>query len=208
MGVNVDVTIFGLEKADVKEHMGDNSTIGSGRDLIELFKYILRTRPATPSNLDLALDGLRRLNLVHADIKKSHRRHQQRDDFVSSSPLWKETIEFVATNEPNVNSSTEASPIPPVATRPLPLFVLDNCFYPEGETWLHVFEPRYRAMMRDIAADDECFGYVFADGAGRLASTGTLCQVIFRQVREWLDGSPACLETPPPLTVQAHWSGT
>lgn len=178
MGLNVNIAAFDLEQNDV---MSDKAVLETGRDLVNLFKHILRTRPATASNLDKALDGLRRLNIVHADIKERHKRWQLREE----SPLWKQEVTFADA----VEKEEENAPTPAVATRSLPLFVLGNCFYPEGETWLHVFEPRYRTMMRDVAEADECFGYIFSDGAGRVASVGTLCQVVFREVLD--DGRQA-----------------
>ena len=92
MGLNVNIAAFDLDQNDVK---GDKAVLETGRDLVNLFKHVLRTRPATASNLDKALDALRRLNIVHADIKERHKRWQLREE----SPLWKQQVTFADAEE-------------------------------------------------------------------------------------------------------------
>ena len=43
--------------------------------------------------------------------------------------------------------------------RNLPLFILGGAFYPQGTSYLNVFEMKYRTMMFDIAKSDDTFGY-------------------------------------------------
>lgn len=45
-------------------------------------------------------------------------------------------------------------------TRELPLFPLQTLLFPGGTLPLHIFEPRYRAMLRACLAGDERFGVV------------------------------------------------
>lgn len=65
----------------------------------------------------------------------------------------------------------------------LPLFILGGAFYPQGISYLNVFEMKYRTMMFDISRGDDTFGYIYSD-AGRIASVGTLCKVTNRQLLE------------------------
>ncbi len=43
-------------------------------------------------------------------------------------------------------------------SRRLPLFPLDVVLFPGVELPLHVFEPRYQALLADVLAGDQCFG--------------------------------------------------
>lgn len=47
-----------------------------------------------------------------------------------------------------------------MASRRLPMFPLSAVLFPGAELPLHVFEPRYRALMDDCLAGDGCFGVV------------------------------------------------
>jgi Lon protease-like protein len=40
---------------------------------------------------------------------------------------------------------------------------------------------KYRTMMFDIAQKDDVFGYIHSEG-GKIASVGTLCKVVDRQL--------------------------
>jgi Lon protease-like protein len=75
------------------------------------------------------------------------------------------------------------SSIPPVSSnvREMPLFLLGGAFFPNGNTFLHVFEMKYRTMMFDLSQSDDVFGYIHSDG-GQIASIGTTCKVTQRQL--------------------------
>ena len=47
-----------------------------------------------------------------------------------------------------------------VAERRIPMFPLGTVLFPGALLPLHVFEPRYRALVADCLADDRCFGVV------------------------------------------------
>jgi Lon protease-like protein len=49
-----------------------------------------------------------------------------------------------------------------VTTRSLPLFPLGMVLYPGVAVPLHLFEPRYRQMLRDVQAGDKRFGIICA----------------------------------------------
>jgi Lon protease-like protein len=54
-------------------------------------------------------------------------------------------------------------------TRLLPLFPLPIVQFPGAITPLHIFEPRYRKLLKDVLASDKSFGIIFASdesGAG------------------------------------------
>jgi ATP-dependent Lon protease len=61
----------------------------------------------------------------------------------------------------------------------LPLFPLhDGVMFPGMAVPLHVFEPRYRALIRDVLADHRCFSIVrVADPAADLAGNPAICSV-------------------------------
>jgi uncharacterized protein len=79
----------------------------------------------------------------------------------------------------------------------LPFFPLHAVVFPHLPLPLHIFEPRYRAMARDLMAEDSPFGGRFVVGmivqgreAGdpdaRTTSTGTICEV--RTAEQLADG--------------------
>ncbi|MBK6796831.1 MAG: LON peptidase substrate-binding domain-containing protein [Acidobacteria bacterium] len=45
----------------------------------------------------------------------------------------------------------------------IPLFPLDLVQFPGAITPLHIFEPRYRQMLKDVMAGDKSFGIIFRD---------------------------------------------
>ena len=54
-----------------------------------------------------------------------------------------------------------------LAVRELPLFPLpDVVLFPQEVLPLHIFEPRYRMMLRTVMADDRRFGVVRWDPSG------------------------------------------
>jgi len=92
------------------------------------------------------------------------------------SSLWKERVQYVDLS----NASPETA-----TSRPLPLFLLGGAFYPQGTTFLNVFEMKYRTMMFDVANSDELFGYIHTNQkTGQIASVGTLCKIVDRQLLE------------------------
>lgn len=94
---------------------------------------------------------------------------------VDESGLWKERVEYIDLSINNVEPSPTA--------RTLPLFLLPGAFYPMGESFLNIFEMKYRTMMFDCAKSDDCFGYIHTDRrSGAIASIGTLCKISDRQL--------------------------
>ncbi|MCU1428106.1 MAG: peptidase family protein [Actinomycetia bacterium] len=75
------------------------------------------------------------------------------------------------------------------------MFPLGTVLFPYGLLPLHVFEPRYRAMMRDCAREDHEFGVVLIErgsevGGGDVRfSIGTLARIV--QIAELDDGGYA-----------------
>jgi Lon protease-like protein len=61
--------------------------------------------------------------------------------------------------------------------------MLGTAFYPSGNTFLNIFEMKYRTMMFDIAQTDDMFGYIHSDG-GRLGTVGTICRVVERKLED------------------------
>jgi hypothetical protein len=59
-------------------------------------------------------------------------------------------------------------------TRSLPLFPLDAILYPGTRTALHIFEPKYRAMLSDILAGDHEFGLLPPGDDGGAPPPGTI----------------------------------
>ena len=90
--------------------------------------------------------------------------------------LWSERVEYV--------DLSAADSLPSSTARSLPLFMLGGAFYPQGITYLNVFEMRYRTMMFDCANSDDMFGYIHCDEGGRIASYGTMCKITYRQLLE------------------------
>lgn len=70
------------------------------------------------------------------------------------------------------------------ATRVVPMFPLGGVLFPHAPLPLHVFEPRYRAMVRDLLAGDGEFGVVLIErghevGGGDVRfSVGTLARLL------------------------------
>ncbi|KAJ1385505.1 PUA-like domain-containing protein [Ochromonadaceae sp. CCMP2298] len=98
------------------------------------------------------------------------------DELWEPDSLFNERLEYV--------DLSNASP-PSDTSRTLPLFLLDSPFFPQGSTALNVFEMKYRTMMFDISKADEIFGYIHSNSkTGEIASVGTMCKVVERQLRE------------------------
>ncbi len=76
--------------------------------------------------------------------------------------------------------------------RRLPMFPLGTVLFPHASMPLHVFEPRYRAMMRDCLEADRRFGVVLIErgsevgGGDQRSTVGT--QVIITRAGELPDG--------------------
>lgn len=79
-----------------------------------------------------------------------------------------------------------------MAPRTLPMFPLGNVLVPSALLPLHVFEPRYRALVRDVLAADRTFGVVLIErghevGGGDVRGTlGTVARVL--EAEEFDDG--------------------
>jgi len=72
------------------------------------------------------------------------------------------------------------------APRIVPVFPLaDTVFFPRTSLPLHIFEPRYRAMVRDASAGDKLIAIALADG-DEFHSVGTVGQI--RELRPLEDG--------------------
>jgi len=73
-----------------------------------------------------------------------------------------------------------------LAVRELPLFPLpDLVLFPQEVLPLHIFEPRYRMMLRTVLAEDRRFGVVRWDPESqRMASVGCCAEVIHCQTEE------------------------
>jgi ATP-dependent Lon protease len=73
-----------------------------------------------------------------------------------------------------------------MTTRRIPLFPLNVVLFPGTVLPLHIFEPRYKRMIRDVMASDEPFGVVLSRENG-MATTG--CTATVRRVaRNYEDG--------------------
>ena len=79
----------------------------------------------------------------------------------------------------------------------LPFFPLHTVLFPHLPLPLHIFEPRYRAMARDLVAEDSPYGGRFVvsmivegkeagDPQARTSSVGTICEV--RTAEQLADG--------------------
>jgi ATP-dependent Lon protease len=73
-----------------------------------------------------------------------------------------------------------------LAVRELPLFPLpDVVLFPQEVLPLHIFEPRYRMMLRTVMAEDRRFGVVRWDPqAGAMATVGCCAEVIHCQTQD------------------------
>lgn len=76
--------------------------------------------------------------------------------------------------------------------RTLPMFPLGTVLFPHALLPLHVFEPRYRQMLREVVDGDREFGVVLivrgheVGGGDQRADTGTVARLL--QARELDDG--------------------
>lgn len=76
--------------------------------------------------------------------------------------------------------------------RSLPMFPLGTVLFPHMVLPLHVFEPRYRALMDDVLAGDRCFGVTLitrgheVGGGDSRSDLGTVARVV--QAEETNDG--------------------
>ena len=60
----------------------------------------------------------------------------------------------------------------------IPLFPLPLVLFPGTAVPLHIFEERYKIMIRDVMDGDETFGIVrVEDSSGKLAKTGCLAKL-------------------------------
>jgi Lon protease-like protein len=93
--------------------------------------------------------------------------------------LLRESVDyFDASKSPIMQGNSKTSRI-------LPLFLHGSAFYPEGVTYLHIYEMKYRMMMYDVAKKDDLFGLInFNSATGQIASIGTLCKIIGRHLLE------------------------
>jgi ATP-dependent Lon protease len=73
-----------------------------------------------------------------------------------------------------------------LAVRELPLFPLpDVVLFPQEVLPLHIFEPRYRMLLRTVMAEDQRFGVIRWDPQeGRMADVGCCAQIIHCQTQD------------------------
>jgi ATP-dependent Lon protease len=73
-----------------------------------------------------------------------------------------------------------------LAVRELPLFPLpDVVLFPQEVLPLHIFEPRYRMLLRTVMAEDQRFGVIRWDPQERrMADVGCCAQIIHCQTQE------------------------
>jgi ATP-dependent Lon protease len=73
-----------------------------------------------------------------------------------------------------------------LAVRELPLFPLpDVVLFPQEVLPLHIFEPRYRMLLRTVLADDQRFGVVRWDPQTQaMASVGCCAEILHCQTQE------------------------
>jgi Lon protease-like protein len=112
-------------------------------------------------------------------IKISNNKYSNdlKSTFGASDNVWDKKVQYVDLS----STSMESTP----TSRPLPLFLLGDPFFPQGVTYLNVFEMKYRTMMFDVANSGDEFGYVHYDGeTGRIAAVGTICKIIDRELLE------------------------
>ena len=78
-----------------------------------------------------------------------------------------------------------------------PLFPLPIVLFPGAVTSLHVFEPRYRRMMKDAFDSDDSFGIIFEDPDGsdefHLEDGGVGTLVVIEKARPLSDGGSLIL---------------
>ena len=68
----------------------------------------------------------------------------------------------------------------------IPIFPLQIVLFPEAALPLHIFEPRYKEMIRDCQANGSAFGVVHAE-RGELAVTGCMANIV-RVLERYEDG--------------------
>ncbi|KAJ1406225.1 PUA-like domain-containing protein, partial [Ochromonadaceae sp. CCMP2298] len=149
-----------------------------GDDVLWIVRNAFRTNPlrASASALGDTLDCMRLVN----------------DQAIMSSdanfdPLFFERVEYfdLSNAGPPSDTSSPSTLSPSTPSRTLPLFLLGAPFFPQGTTYLNVFEMKYRTMMSNISKADETFGYIHTNSrTGEIASVGTICKVVDRQVLE------------------------
>ena len=122
------------------------------------------------------------LDVIHAfnlNFLKNQRLFSLKSSENSDNSLWRDRVQYVDVGSLNIEDNCNEQ----TNTRELPLFLLGAAFFPSGKTALNVFEMKYRTMMFDISQIDDCFGYIHTEG-GRIASVGTLCKVVNRELLE------------------------
>ncbi|MDQ1443692.1 MAG: ATP-dependent Lon protease, partial [Acidimicrobiaceae bacterium] len=93
--------------------------------------------------------------------------------------------------DPTDPSPTDPSPTDPPAV-PLPMFPLGMVLFPYMPLAVHVFEPRYRALVRDCLRDRREFGVVLIErgsevgGGDQRFSVGTVAHIT--ETSEYRDG--------------------
>lgn len=71
--------------------------------------------------------------------------------------------------------------------RQLPLFPLPLVLFPHSLLPLHIFEPRYRAMVNEVLEGDRLFGIIFCDGPSK-GSVDVGCSARILDVEKLHDG--------------------
>jgi Lon protease-like protein len=64
----------------------------------------------------------------------------------------------------------------------IPIFILDYVLYPGTTLALHIFEPRYRLMMRRCMSGSKSFGLVAYGAEGGIAKYGTIAKITNMQM--------------------------
>lgn len=96
--------------------------------------------------------------------------------------------------------------------RELPIFPLPLVLFPGTAQPLHIFEPRYRALLADCLADDKRFGIAYAEaepGADPLPAPGDVgCTALIRSTRALPDGRADILTVGERRFVLIEWCGS
>lgn len=72
-GFRIDPIIsFDLSPSDLPKPLSDKLLVESGAELSLLVKHLFNTQPPSSANFDSALDALRKLNVIHADIREKY----------------------------------------------------------------------------------------------------------------------------------------
>ena len=165
---------FGVDKLLPLEMKMIQNKEGVYKTISYCFRNPVNDPKLASKSIDIAFDSLRKLNTLGEQFKKRvSQEARKRIEVNFQTPLFKESVEFAEVN------AIDFSP----TARQLPLFLLDGAFFPRGKTALQIFEPRYLKMMEDCQNSDELFGYIHSQD-GVVASVGTLCKVVERQVME------------------------